>query len=102
MIQRMSPRCPPRWQSAKRAAGLLRLKSVHKLARLDHRFVWHPFTQMRDWLETEPVILARGKGAVVEDVYGRKFLDGNSSIWTNLHGHNHPALNTAIRRQLQK
>src|SRR5437016_9139106 len=73
---------------------------MHPLAQLDHRYIWHPFTQMRDWVEREPLVIIRGKGAVLQDVYGREFLDGNSSIWTNLHGHNHPKLNAAIRRQL--
>ena len=75
---------------------------MHKLARLDQKYVWHPFTQMRDWAKCEPIVLARGKGAVLEDVNGNKFLDANASIWTNLHGHNHPKLNAALRRQLKK
>jgi len=75
---------------------------MHKLARLDQKYVWHPFTQMRDWARHEPIVLARGKGAVLEDVRGKKFLDANASIWTNLHGHNHPKLNAALRRQLKK
>jgi adenosylmethionine-8-amino-7-oxononanoate aminotransferase len=75
---------------------------MHKLARLDQKYVWHPFTQMRDWARREPIVFARGKGAVLEDVRGKKFLDANSSIWTNLHGHNHPKLNAALRRQLKK
>jgi len=73
---------------------------VHNLAHLDQQFVWHPFTQMRDWIKTEPIVIVRGEGAVLEDSSGRKYLDANSSIWTNLHGHNHPALNTAIQDQL--
>src|SRR5258708_33724370 len=75
---------------------------MHKLARLDHQYVWHPFTQMRDWLKHEPIVIASGKGAVLRDVRGREFLDANSSIWTNLHGHNHPKINLAIRGQLEK
>ena len=75
---------------------------MHKLAQLDHRFVWHPFTQMRDWLKQEPIVIVEGKGAVLHDVKGREFLDANASIWTNLHGHRHPKINTAIRRQLNK
>jgi adenosylmethionine-8-amino-7-oxononanoate aminotransferase len=75
---------------------------MHPLAKLDHKHVWHPFTQMRDWLKQEPLIIAEGRGAVVRDVYGREYLDANSSIWTNLHGHNHPKVNAAIRRQLGK
>jgi len=55
---------------------------------------------MRDWLKGEPLVIERGKGAVLWDVHGREYIDANSSIWTNLHGHNHPKVNAAIRRQL--
>lgn len=75
---------------------------MHRLAKLDHEFVWHPFTQMRHWLKQEPIVIVSGKGAVLRDVKGREYLDANSSIWTNLHGHNHPAINAAIHRQLKK
>jgi adenosylmethionine-8-amino-7-oxononanoate aminotransferase len=72
------------------------------LALLDHKYVWHPFTQMRDWLKSEPVVITSGKGCVLRDVKGREYLDANSSIWTNLHGHNHPRINAAINGQLKK
>jgi len=75
---------------------------MHKLARLDHAHVWHPFTQMRDWLKREPIVIASGKGALLRDIRGKEYLDANSSIWTNLHGHQHPRINTAIQRQLKK
>jgi len=75
---------------------------MHSLAKLDHAHIWHPFTQMRDWLMREPVVIVKGEGAVLHDVRGRKYLDANSSIWTNLHGHDHPQINAAIRRQLEK
>jgi adenosylmethionine---8-amino-7-oxononanoate aminotransferase len=75
---------------------------MNKFAQLDRKFVWHPFTQMRDWLKREPIVIASGQGAVLRDVRGREYLDANSSIWTNLHGHNHPKINSAINRQLKK
>jgi adenosylmethionine-8-amino-7-oxononanoate aminotransferase len=75
---------------------------MNNLAKLDQQFVWHPFTQMRDWLRREPVVIAEGKGAILRDVKGREYLDANSSIWTNLHGHRHPKINAAIQRQLKK
>src|SRR5436305_3319898 len=75
---------------------------MHLLAKLDHEFLWHPFTQMRDWLKTEPTVIAEGHGAVLRDVHGNEYLDANSSIWTNLHGHNHPKINAAIQKQLGK
>ena len=72
------------------------------LVRLDHRHVWHPFTQMRDWLRREPIVIVSGKGAVLRDARGREYLDANSSIWTNLHGHRHPKIDAALQRQLKK
>jgi adenosylmethionine-8-amino-7-oxononanoate aminotransferase len=75
---------------------------MNALARLDHAHVWHPFTQMRDWLRREPIVIVSGRGAVLRDARGREYLDANASIWTNLHGHNHPRLNAALRRQLGK
>jgi adenosylmethionine---8-amino-7-oxononanoate aminotransferase len=75
---------------------------MHPLAQLDHAHVWHPFTQMRDWLRQDPIVIVRGKGTTLEDANGRVYLDANSSIWTNLHGHQHPAINRAIRAQLGK
>ena len=68
----------------------------------DRAHQWHPFTQMRDWCapDHEPVVIVSGQGATLRDSRGREYLDGNSSIWTNLHGHNHPRINEAIHRQL--
>jgi adenosylmethionine-8-amino-7-oxononanoate aminotransferase len=75
---------------------------MNKFAQLDRKFVWHPFTQMRDWLAREPIVIASGKGAVLRDVKGREYFDANSSIWTNLHGHSHPKINAAVSKQLKK
>src|SRR6059058_1683352 len=72
------------------------------LANLDQKYIWHPFTQMRDWLKREPIVIVAGRGAVLRDARGREYLDANSSIWTNLHGHNHPQIDAAIERQLKK
>jgi adenosylmethionine---8-amino-7-oxononanoate aminotransferase len=57
---------------------------------------------MRDWLRSEPIVIVRGRGSALWDAEGRKYLDANSSIWTNLHGHNEPHLNRAVQRQLRK
>jgi len=75
---------------------------MDSLARLDHLHLWHPFTQMRDWLDREPIVIVEGRGAVLRDSRGREYLDGNSSIWTNLHGHNHPRLNAALGAQARR
>lgn len=71
-------------------------------AGLDRAHVWHPFTPTREWAAPghDPLVLVSGAGAVLRDDRGREYLDGNSSIWTNLHGHNHPRLNRAITDQL--
>ena len=69
----------------------------------DKQFLWHPFTDMPEWRapEHEPVVIVEGRGAILRDSRGREYLDGNSSIWTNVHGHNHPRINRAIREQLE-
>ena len=69
-------------------------------AELDKRHVWHPFTQMRGWNAGTPLVIVEADGAVLRDAEGREYLDGNSSIWTNLHGHRRPEIDAAIREQL--
>src|SRR6266480_6052230 len=78
--------------------------NTEELITADKRFVWHPFTNMTEWRapEYEPLILVEGHGAMLRDSRGREYIDGNSSIWTNIHGHNHPHINAAIRRQLDR
>ena len=78
--------------------------NTEELIDIDKRFVWHPFTNMREWCapEHEPLVLVEGRGALLRDSRGREYIDGNSSIWTNIHGHNHPYINAAIRRQLDR
>jgi len=72
------------------------------LADRDHRHLWHPFTQMKDWMAEEPVIIESGQGAILRDTSGREYIDANSSIWTNLHGHQHPKITQAIKDQLDR
>src|SRR5207302_8698864 len=73
--------------------------NTKRLIATDKKFVWHPFTDMRDWsaIDFEPLVLVEGRGAILRDSRGREYIDGNSSIWTNIHGHNHPHINAAIR-----
>src|SRR5690349_13973545 len=70
------------------------------LAADDHRYIWHPFTQQQGWVEEEPVIIEYAKGTTLADTEGRRYIDGVSSLWCNVHGHGHPALDAAIRDQL--
>jgi adenosylmethionine---8-amino-7-oxononanoate aminotransferase len=69
---------------------------------LDRRHVWHPFTPMRDWCAGEPLVIVAAEGALLRDENGREYLDGNSSIWTNLHGHRRAEIDDAIRAQLAR
>ncbi|RKU12737.1 adenosylmethionine--8-amino-7-oxononanoate transaminase [Candidatus Poribacteria bacterium] len=78
------------------------LRDREKLAAWDKDYLWHPFTQMRDWLAEEPIIIERGEGVYLIDVDGNRYLDGIASMWTNVHGHNHPELNAALKSQLDK
>jgi len=66
----------------------------------NRRYLWNPFTQMQEYLAEEPVIVERAAGVRLTDVRGREYLDGNSSLWVNVHGHNHPDLNRALVDQL--
>ena len=68
----------------------------------DKRYLWHPFTQMQDWLMEDVVIIERGEGCYLIDTAGNRYIDGTASMWTNVHGHNHPELNTALKAQLNK
>ena len=74
------------------------------LISLEKRHLWHPFTPMRQWCAAEhtPLMLVEGHGCTLRDQFGNEYLDGNASIWTNAHGHNHPAINAAITEQLGK
>lgn len=77
-------------------------KQLSQAAQWDHEFVWHPFTQMQDWLAQEPVVIERGEGVFLIDENGKKYYDGVSSLWVNIHGHNHPVLNQALKDQIDK
>jgi adenosylmethionine-8-amino-7-oxononanoate transaminase len=66
----------------------------------DRRHGWHPFTQMQEYFGLPPLAIASGRGGWLTDTEGRTYLDGNASVWTNVHGHNDPDLNAALQRQL--
>ena len=75
-----------------------------ELQLLDQTHLWHPFTPMAEWCAPgyQPLVLERGQGVWLYDTEGHRYFDGNSSIWTNLHGHGHPVLTAAIREQLDR
>ncbi len=74
--------------------------SAEDLVRLDRQYVWHPFTQMADWLNEDPLIIESGEGSYLTDVNGKRYLDGVSSLWVTVHGHRQPDINRAITEQL--
>ena len=71
-------------------------------ARLDHEHLWHPFTQQRDWVAEEPLMVEGAEGSELIDTDGRRYLDGVSSLWCNVHGHRHPLIDEAVRAQLDQ
>ncbi len=70
--------------------------------RADKDYVWHPFTQMAGWLASEPVMIESGDGFYLVDTEGRRYIDGVSSLWCNVHGHRVAHIDAAIRGQLEK
>ncbi len=71
-----------------------------RLREADHRHLWHPFTQMQDWLRDDPLIVDSAEGVYLVDTHGNRYLDGVSSLWCNVHGHRVPEIDEAIRAQL--
>lgn len=68
----------------------------------DKKYVWHPFTQMRDYEKETPLIIEEGDGCLLRDMEGNCFIDGVSSLWTNVHGHRKKKLDDALKEQLGK
>lgn len=73
-----------------------------ELINKDLKYIWHPFTQMKDYENDEPIIINDGKGAYVWDLKGNRYIDGISSWWVNTLGHSNSRLNRAISQQLEK
>ncbi len=70
--------------------------------KLDRELVWHPFTQMAGWEKEQNIVVERGEGVYLYDVHGNKYIDGVSSLWVNVHGHNNPEMNEALKEQIDK
>jgi adenosylmethionine-8-amino-7-oxononanoate aminotransferase len=77
------------------------VRTTAELIESDRRNVWHPFTQQQDWCEEEPpLVIDHAQGTNLFDREGTAYIDGVSSLWCNVHGHCHPAIDAAIRAQL--
>lgn len=68
----------------------------------DKEYVWHPFTQMKEYEKIDPVIMTKGKGVYLYDSEGNKYLDAISSWWVNTLGHSNTRLNKALYNQSKK
>jgi adenosylmethionine---8-amino-7-oxononanoate aminotransferase len=73
-----------------------------RLEETDRTVLWHPFTQMKDYARTEPLIIERGKGSYLIDIHGRRYLDGISSLWVNVHGHRKREIDRAMIDQIRR
>ncbi|MBI5902937.1 MAG: adenosylmethionine--8-amino-7-oxononanoate transaminase [Deltaproteobacteria bacterium] len=77
-------------------------RRTRTLIDLDRNHVWHPFTQMKEWRAEDPIIIERGRGNYLIDTEGKKYLDGVSSLWANVHGHRKREIDRAVKGQLGK
>ena len=77
-------------------------RDAKQMAHWDKKYIWHPFTQMQDWVKEDPLVIDEGKGCFLRDVYGRRYLDGVSSLWVNVHGHRKEKIDKAIKAQMNK
>lgn len=73
-----------------------------KLREMDKLFLWHPFTQMSGWLDSEPVVIDSAEGFYLTDTKGRRYIDGVSSLWCNVHGHRVKKIDEAIKAQIDR
>ncbi len=70
-------------------------------AQRDLEVLWHPCTQMKDHAQFPPIPIKRAKGVWLEDFDGHRYIDAISSWWVNLFGHGHPAINAALKDQVE-
>jgi adenosylmethionine-8-amino-7-oxononanoate aminotransferase len=76
--------------------------SDDRIVAQDRRYVWHPFTQHALWNQQDAIVIVGGDREFVIDTEGRRYIDGHSSLWCNIHGHRHPTINRAIVAQLDR
>jgi adenosylmethionine-8-amino-7-oxononanoate aminotransferase len=69
---------------------------------LDKKYIWHPFTQMRDWEQEPQTIIESGSGSILTDIHGNRYIDGVSSLWVTVHGHRKKQIDRAVSKQLGK
>jgi len=75
---------------------------ARRLKQWDHGYIWHPFTQMKDWVKDEPLIIDSAEGIYLNGIDGNIYMDGVSSLWVNVHGHRHAHIDAALKKQIDK
>ena len=68
----------------------------------DKKYIWHPFTQMQGYMKEKALIIEEGEGCILKDIEGNHYIDGVSSLWTNVHGHRKEQLDLALKEQINK
>jgi adenosylmethionine---8-amino-7-oxononanoate aminotransferase len=77
------------------------MRDTATLAEIDRRCLWHPFTAQKGWESEEPpIVIDHAEGTNLYDTDGRAYIDGVSSLWCNVHGHRHQAIDKAVEAQL--
>ncbi len=74
--------------------------TIKRIEKLDKNFIWHPFTQMKEWKDEKPLIITEGSGSYIKDISGKWYIDGISSIWVTVHGHRKKEIDDAIKAQV--
>ena len=72
------------------------------LKQWDREYIWHPFTQMKDWVKDEPLVIDSADGIYLKDIDGNVYMDGVSSLWVNVHGHAQVRIDAALNKQIAK
>ena len=78
------------------------MSSNSKIKEYDLEYIWHPFTQMKEYKEEDPLVIEDADGVYLIDSEGNKYIDGVSSLWVNIHGHKAEKINNAIKKQVDK
>ena len=79
------------------------MRPTADLIAADRRHLWHPFTQQEGWENEEPpIVIDHAEGTTLYDTYGNPYIDGVSSLWCNVHGHRQPAIDEAVKAQLDR
>jgi adenosylmethionine-8-amino-7-oxononanoate aminotransferase len=73
-----------------------------RIEKQDREYLWHPFTQMKEWVDEDPLIVTGGRGVFLKDIFGKWYIDGVSSLWVTIHGHGKKEIDSAIKEQVDR